>query len=61
MSFFFYSKGYNTGLIFFLVFVATVNDFVQYLFIGCVTFEWWCVVFVILLFIFFILTSCAIV
>lgn len=42
LFFFFYSQGCNTGLIFF-VFVATVNDFVQYLFIGCVTLEWWCV------------------
>lgn len=40
---FFYSQGRNTGLVFF-VFVATVNDFVQYLFIGCVTLSggMWC-------------------
>lgn len=33
----FYSQGRNTGLHFLSVFVATVNDYVQYLFIGCVT------------------------
>lgn len=35
--FFFYSQGRNTGLHFLSAFVATVNDSVQYLFIGCVT------------------------
>lgn len=42
--YFFYSQGCNTGLIFFPFFVATVNDFVQYLFIGCVTLSGgvWC-------------------